>query len=375
MTGALVAHAFASAGISTVLVEGGLAGRGSTAASSALLLQEPDLELTELVRRYGLRKSRRIWEMSRDSVHDLVALLTRLRTACDLQVRDAIYYAADADAAARLRREWAFRRARFDAVARSRGSRRLTGSPAKPLRGAARSSILSRIAGHPRAAATALRYSALKSSIQAGNGHVRIRTRDMLSGSRSDRDRLRDAGSVLAGRFRCIGPCCHRATQFRKALALGLRRLCGTRASLSLRALTRTIACCSEAAIDGSEPARGPPWSGRRTGSCARISRPSFQPGRHGTHGVGRVVRHDTGQPALHWTASPLSAPLVCAGLWRNGMTFGFRRRDCCSSDAESRVSDHAPSSLAEREAGVSGIRPRGACQRDGRSVTRLPVA
>ena len=53
MTGALVAHAFASAGISTTVLEAALVGQGSTAASSALLLQEPDLELTELANRYG----------------------------------------------------------------------------------------------------------------------------------------------------------------------------------------------------------------------------------------------------------------------------------------------------------------------------------
>ena len=55
MTGALVAHVFASAGISTVLLENAFVGRGSTGASSTLLLQEPDRELTELVRRWGLR--------------------------------------------------------------------------------------------------------------------------------------------------------------------------------------------------------------------------------------------------------------------------------------------------------------------------------
>jgi NADPH-dependent 2,4-dienoyl-CoA reductase/sulfur reductase-like enzyme len=41
MTGALVAHAFASAGISTTVLEAAAVGRGSTAASSALLLKEP----------------------------------------------------------------------------------------------------------------------------------------------------------------------------------------------------------------------------------------------------------------------------------------------------------------------------------------------
>jgi glycine/D-amino acid oxidase-like deaminating enzyme len=53
--------------------------------------------------------------MSRDSVRDLVDLVTRLRIACDLRIRDAVYYATDTQAAARLRREWALRaRAGFD---------------------------------------------------------------------------------------------------------------------------------------------------------------------------------------------------------------------------------------------------------------------
>ena len=58
ITGALIAHAFASAGVATTLLEAGLVGRGSTAASSALLLQEPDLEFAQLCDRYGARASR-----------------------------------------------------------------------------------------------------------------------------------------------------------------------------------------------------------------------------------------------------------------------------------------------------------------------------
>ncbi|MGC4081940.1 MAG: FAD-dependent oxidoreductase [Vicinamibacterales bacterium] len=116
MTGALVAHAFASAGVSTVLVEGALVGRGSTAASSALLLQEPDLELTQLVQRYGVRRAKRIWQLSRDSVRGLVARLTELRIGCDLRPCDAVYYTTTADAVDGLRRECALRnRHGFDA--------------------------------------------------------------------------------------------------------------------------------------------------------------------------------------------------------------------------------------------------------------------
>ena len=117
MTGALVAQAFASAGISTVLLEAAHVGRGSTAASSALLLQEPDLELTALARLYGRRSSRRIWQASRDSVEALILLLRRLRIGCDLKRRDALYYATDAAAVARLRSEYDLRASSgFDAT-------------------------------------------------------------------------------------------------------------------------------------------------------------------------------------------------------------------------------------------------------------------
>lgn len=117
MTGALIAHAFASAGISTTVLEASAIGTGSTAASAALLLQEPDLGLTELTRRYGGRTARRIWQVSHDSVRELVSLLKRLRIACDLRQRDTLYYATDADAAERLRKECDLRRhAGFEAM-------------------------------------------------------------------------------------------------------------------------------------------------------------------------------------------------------------------------------------------------------------------
>lgn len=129
MTGALIAHAFASAGIPTTLLEAAVVGRGSTAASSALLLRDPDVELTALTKRYGPRRSRRMWELSHQSVDDLVGLLTRLRIRCDLQARNAAYCATSAEAADRLRREHTLRaRCGFDAEWITAGAlRRLTG--------------------------------------------------------------------------------------------------------------------------------------------------------------------------------------------------------------------------------------------------------
>ncbi len=115
ITGALAALTFATSGVSVAIVEAALVGRGSTAASSALLLQEPDQSFGALAQRYGRAASGRIWELGREAVRDLVATLRQLEIDCDLVDRDAVYYATTAEAAARLRREFAVRtRAGFD---------------------------------------------------------------------------------------------------------------------------------------------------------------------------------------------------------------------------------------------------------------------
>ncbi len=186
ITGALVAHAFASAGISSVLLEGSLVGRGSTAASSALLLQEPDLELTQLIRRYGVRRAKRIWQLSHESVQQLVALLTELRIGCDLRRCDAVYYTTAAESVDRLRRECALR-ARHGFPAKWLGPlalRRLTGISgygAIRTRGSARFDPYRACVGVVRAAAKAgarvFERSRVHRIYTKGN-RVRVHTRD-----------------------------------------------------------------------------------------------------------------------------------------------------------------------------------------------------
>ena len=115
MTGALTALEFAKAGASAVVLEAEYVGRGSTAASSALLLQEPDRGMAELAERYGRAASVRIWQLSRDAVADFVALVRRHRIRCEMVKRDAVYYATTADAVARLGEEYRLRtRAGFE---------------------------------------------------------------------------------------------------------------------------------------------------------------------------------------------------------------------------------------------------------------------
>ncbi|MBA2354636.1 MAG: FAD-binding oxidoreductase [Acidobacteria bacterium] len=91
-TGSAVAALFAEAGVRVCVVEAAAVGRGSTAASTALLLQEPDLGLLDLERRYGPTASRRIWQLSHEAARGLVTALRRLRVDCNLAARPSIYY-------------------------------------------------------------------------------------------------------------------------------------------------------------------------------------------------------------------------------------------------------------------------------------------
>jgi len=105
ITGAALAWRFADAGLRVALVEAARIGRGSTAASTALLMQEPDTDLTELTQRYGWRRARRIWQLSLAATDDFVDTLTRLRIKCDLVRHDSVYYTTDRDEVPRLRDE------------------------------------------------------------------------------------------------------------------------------------------------------------------------------------------------------------------------------------------------------------------------------
>jgi glycine/D-amino acid oxidase-like deaminating enzyme len=104
-TGCLAAHAFVSAGFSVLLLEANRIGRGSTAASTALLMQEPDADVRDLATRYGTRRAREVWSESAKSVRGYVALLRRLRIPAGLEQVRSVYWTSRADAASDLQRE------------------------------------------------------------------------------------------------------------------------------------------------------------------------------------------------------------------------------------------------------------------------------
>jgi len=109
ITGVCAALLFARAGAGAVLVDEQAIGRGSTAASTALLMQEPDTDFRKLAGRYGEAAARRIWNCSRRAVTEFTALL---RSAGHDAVHGlpSVYYAADSRALVQLRLEHRLRR-------------------------------------------------------------------------------------------------------------------------------------------------------------------------------------------------------------------------------------------------------------------------
>jgi glycine/D-amino acid oxidase-like deaminating enzyme len=108
ITGAVIAWVLAAEGLSVAVVEAHRIGRGSTLASTALLMQEPDEDVLGLRQRYGASIARRLWKMSRDASLLFIELIEQLRIRCELEPRDSIYFTLDQHA--RLRHEHKLRR-------------------------------------------------------------------------------------------------------------------------------------------------------------------------------------------------------------------------------------------------------------------------
>jgi glycine/D-amino acid oxidase-like deaminating enzyme len=110
ITGATLAWRFADAGFRVALLEAKAVGRASTAASTALLMQEPDEDFIGLADRYGEKRARRIWELSRKATREFVEVIRRLDIKCDLAECDSVYYALSEDGSTTLRDEYRRRR-------------------------------------------------------------------------------------------------------------------------------------------------------------------------------------------------------------------------------------------------------------------------
>jgi glycine/D-amino acid oxidase-like deaminating enzyme len=107
-TGCAAAYVLASAGVRVALFERARVGCGSAAASTALLMQEPDRSFPELAEHYDAATARTVWRLSRRVVRDLIRTLGAMK--CGLEVVPAFHIASSASRARDLRRDVRARR-------------------------------------------------------------------------------------------------------------------------------------------------------------------------------------------------------------------------------------------------------------------------
>jgi len=95
-------------GLEVVLIDREMPGRGSTAASTAMLLWEIDRSLTELTELYGFEHAARCVRASFDAMNGLRRLIAQHGVACQMRPRQSLYLASG-DTAKSLQNEFALR--------------------------------------------------------------------------------------------------------------------------------------------------------------------------------------------------------------------------------------------------------------------------
>ncbi len=105
VTGALVADALTAIGKDVVLIDRRDAGLGSTAASTALLLYETDVELEPLIGLVGERNAVRAFQLGIEAIAEIQNLVTELGDDCDCTRRESLYLASSRRDGKRLQRE------------------------------------------------------------------------------------------------------------------------------------------------------------------------------------------------------------------------------------------------------------------------------
>ena len=105
ITGCVTALQLARRGLRVVVLEAKKIAGGSTAASTALLMQEPDVDFVELAERYGQRYAAAVWKASRRAVRSMTRTIAGLEPAAGLHVVPSIYFTRNPAEASALTKE------------------------------------------------------------------------------------------------------------------------------------------------------------------------------------------------------------------------------------------------------------------------------
>ena len=98
ITGSLLAERLTRQGLDVVIIDREHPGRGSTAASTSMLLWEIDLPLASLTELYNFERASRAYRASFEAVSGLKSLVREFDLPCELREKNSLYLAAGSSA-------------------------------------------------------------------------------------------------------------------------------------------------------------------------------------------------------------------------------------------------------------------------------------
>jgi glycine/D-amino acid oxidase-like deaminating enzyme len=110
ISGALIAHKFASDGWRVAIVDSRDVGKGSTSASTALLSYEADVNLVELSKLRGKRNAVRAYQAGIEAIDSIEGIVHTVNDSCDFRKRRSLYLASSSRDVRKLRREFSARK-------------------------------------------------------------------------------------------------------------------------------------------------------------------------------------------------------------------------------------------------------------------------
>ena len=94
ITGSLIAERLTRQGLDVIIIDREFPGRGSTAASTSMLLWEIDRSVTQLTQSYGFERASRAYRASLNAVTGLKSLVLQLGLRCEMRERTSLYLAS-----------------------------------------------------------------------------------------------------------------------------------------------------------------------------------------------------------------------------------------------------------------------------------------
>ncbi len=91
MSGVSAAHAFVGKGLKVVLLEKNILGGSSTGKSAGFLTPDSELELSQLIRRFGVNGAKEIWEVPVRGISYIKRNVEQYGLDCDFQVQDSLF--------------------------------------------------------------------------------------------------------------------------------------------------------------------------------------------------------------------------------------------------------------------------------------------